>query len=51
MKERNRVRYIGVTSTSQNRDPDLMELMRNEPLDFIGVDRRFSVGTTPVFPY
>lgn len=38
LKEQDRVRYIGVTSTSQNRYPDLMDVMRNEPLDFVGVD-------------
>ncbi len=38
LKAEGRVRYIGVTTTSENRYPDLIEIMRNEPLDFIGVD-------------
>jgi aryl-alcohol dehydrogenase-like predicted oxidoreductase len=38
MKEAGRVRYIGVTSTSEGRYGDLAAVMRNEPIDFIGVD-------------
>ncbi|MDH4106778.1 MAG: aldo/keto reductase [Gammaproteobacteria bacterium] len=38
LKEQGRVRYIGVTSTSSSRYADLAEVMRREPLDFIGVD-------------
>lgn len=38
MKQDGRVRYIGVTSTSANRYPDLARVMREEPIDFIGVD-------------
>ena len=38
LKQQERVRYIGVTTTSEGRYPDLMEVMRNEPLDFIGID-------------
>jgi aryl-alcohol dehydrogenase-like predicted oxidoreductase len=38
MKEAGRVKYIGMTSTSQERYPDLAAVMRNEPIDFIGVD-------------
>jgi aryl-alcohol dehydrogenase-like predicted oxidoreductase len=38
LKEQGRVRYIGVTSTSEARYGDLAAVMRNEPLDFIGVD-------------
>lgn len=37
-KEAGRVRYIGVTSTSSRRYPDLARVMRDYPLDFIGVD-------------
>ena len=33
-----RVRYVGVTSTSKPAYPRLIEVMRNEPIDFIGVD-------------
>lgn len=38
LKAQGRVRYIGVTTTSENRYPDLATVMRNEPIDFIGVD-------------
>jgi aryl-alcohol dehydrogenase-like predicted oxidoreductase len=38
LKDEGRVRYIGVTSTSEARYDDLAAVMRNEPLDFIGVD-------------
>jgi aryl-alcohol dehydrogenase-like predicted oxidoreductase len=38
LKEQGRVRYIGVTSTREQQYPQLMEVMRNEPIDFIGVD-------------
>jgi len=38
LKAEGRVKYIGVTSTSENRYPELAQVMRNEPLDFIGVD-------------
>lgn len=38
MKDEGRVRYIGVTSTSDQRYDDLAAVMRNEPLDWIGVD-------------
>jgi aryl-alcohol dehydrogenase-like predicted oxidoreductase len=38
MKAEGRVRYVGVTTTSENRYPDLAAVMRNEPIDFIGVD-------------
>lgn len=38
MKEQGRVRYIGVTTTSDRQYEALAEIMRNEPLDFIGID-------------
>ena len=38
LKEEGRVRYIGVTFTGARRYPDLARVMREEPLDFIGVD-------------
>jgi aryl-alcohol dehydrogenase-like predicted oxidoreductase len=38
LKEEGRVRYIGVTSTSSRHYPDLEQVMRDEPVDFIGVD-------------
>ena len=37
-KESGRVRYIGTTSTSKGQYPDLARWMREEPLDFIGID-------------
>jgi aryl-alcohol dehydrogenase-like predicted oxidoreductase len=37
-KEAGRIRYLGITSTSQRRYGDLMQVMRDYPLDFIGVD-------------
>ena len=38
LKEEGRVRYIGTTYTGQSRFPDLAAAMRDEPLDFIGVN-------------
>ncbi len=38
VKKEGRVRYIGVTSTSDSQYDRLAEVMRNEPIDFIGVD-------------
>ena len=38
LKQQGRIRYIGVTSTSDRQYPELETIMRNEPLDFIGVD-------------
>jgi aryl-alcohol dehydrogenase-like predicted oxidoreductase len=38
LKEEGRIRYIGVTSTSSGRYPELAKVMREEPIDFIGVD-------------
>ena len=38
LKAQGRVRYIGVTTTSEGRYADLAAVMRNEPIDFIGVD-------------
>ncbi|WP_202842900.1 aldo/keto reductase [Luteimonas saliphila] len=37
-KAQGRVRYVGVTSTSKPAYPQLIEAMRNERIDFIGVD-------------
>lgn len=37
-KKAGRVRYIGVTSTNKAQYEELQTVMRNEPLDFIGVD-------------
>ncbi len=38
LKQQGHVRYIGVTTTSNDRYEDLADVMRNEPIDFIGVD-------------
>lgn len=38
LKEQGRVRYVGVTSTRKSQYDQLIDIMRNEPLDFIGVD-------------
>jgi len=38
LKEQGRVRYVGVTSTSKGQYEALAGWMRNEPLDFIGID-------------
>ena len=38
LKRAGRVRYVGVTSTNERQYPELEAVMRNEPLDFIGVD-------------
>jgi aryl-alcohol dehydrogenase-like predicted oxidoreductase len=37
-KEAGRVRYIGVTTTNPQQYPELLGIMRREPLDFIGID-------------
>ena len=37
-KEKGRVRYIGVTTTFEGQYAELVQTMRNEPLDFIGTD-------------
>jgi aryl-alcohol dehydrogenase-like predicted oxidoreductase len=37
-KAEGRVRYIGITSTSEQRYPDLAQVMHDYPIDFIGVD-------------
>ena len=41
-KKAGRVRYIGAMTINPQRYPELEALMRNEPIDFIGVD--YSVG-------
>jgi aryl-alcohol dehydrogenase-like predicted oxidoreductase len=38
MKKEGRVRYIGVTATLDSQYAELETIMRNEPIDFIGVD-------------
>ncbi|MDP9200174.1 MAG: aldo/keto reductase [Pseudomonadota bacterium] len=38
LKKARRIRYVGVTSTNKGQYPELERVMREEPLDFIGVD-------------
>ena len=38
MKAQQRVRYIGVTTTNERQYEELQTIMRNEPIDFIGID-------------
>jgi aryl-alcohol dehydrogenase-like predicted oxidoreductase len=38
LKREGRIRYVGLTSTNEQQYPALETLMRNEPIDFIGVD-------------
>jgi aryl-alcohol dehydrogenase-like predicted oxidoreductase len=38
LKRQQRIRYIGVTTTSNNQYAALERVMREEPLDFIGID-------------
>jgi aryl-alcohol dehydrogenase-like predicted oxidoreductase len=38
LKAEGRLRYIGITTTSEERYEALAEIMRSEPLDFIGID-------------
>lgn len=38
MKAEGHIRYMGITTTSESRYEDLAEIMKSEPLDFIGID-------------
>ncbi|HUP46221.1 MAG TPA: aldo/keto reductase, partial [Thermoanaerobaculia bacterium] len=38
LKKEGRVRYIGVTTTNKGQYGQLLPVMRNEPIDFIGID-------------
>ena len=38
LKKQGRVRYVGITTTFPQQYAQLVEVMRNEPLDFIGID-------------
>jgi aryl-alcohol dehydrogenase-like predicted oxidoreductase len=38
LKSEGRVKYIGVTTTSANQYSEIAQIMRTEPLDFIGID-------------
>jgi len=37
-KAAGRIRYLGITTTSENQYAQLADVMRNEPIDFIGID-------------
>lgn len=37
-KDEGRIRYIGITTTSEGQYPELARVMRRYPLDFIGID-------------
>ena len=52
LKEEGRVRYIGTTYTGQSRFPDLADAMRNEPIDFIGVNYAVDdrIAAEQIFP-
>ncbi len=38
LKDEGRIRYLGVTTTSERQYEELQRIMRSEPLDFIGID-------------
>jgi aryl-alcohol dehydrogenase-like predicted oxidoreductase len=38
LKQQGRIRYTGVTTTNPNQYEQLQTIMRNEPIDFIGID-------------
>lgn len=37
-KAQKRIRYLGITTTFEGQYPELIAVMKNEPLDFIGID-------------
>ena len=37
-KDEGRIRYIGITTTSESQYPELMQVMRDYPIDFVGID-------------
>ena len=38
LKQQGRIRYIGVTTTFDQQYQDLVDIMKREPLDFVGID-------------
>ena len=38
LKQQGRIKYIGVTTTFDQQYPQIVDIMKREPLDFIGVD-------------
>jgi aryl-alcohol dehydrogenase-like predicted oxidoreductase len=51
-KEEGRIRHIGMTTTSTGRYDDLAEVMRDYPIDFIGIDYAIDnrVAEETIFP-
>jgi aryl-alcohol dehydrogenase-like predicted oxidoreductase len=51
-KEDGRVRHIGITTTSESQYPELAQVMRNYPIDFIGIDYAIDnrVAEEMIFP-
>jgi aryl-alcohol dehydrogenase-like predicted oxidoreductase len=51
-KDSGRIRYIGITTTSENQYPELARVMREYPLDFIGIDYAIDnrVAEEEIFP-
>lgn len=51
-KESGRIRYIGITTTSENEYADLARVMREYPIDFIGIDYAIDnrVAEHTIFP-
>jgi aryl-alcohol dehydrogenase-like predicted oxidoreductase len=51
-KEAGKIRYIGITTTSENEYADLARVMREYPIDFIGIDYAIDnrVAEQTIFP-
>jgi len=51
-KEAGRIRYVGITTTSERQYAELARVMREHPLDFIGVDYAIDnrVAQEEIFP-
>jgi aryl-alcohol dehydrogenase-like predicted oxidoreductase len=51
-KAEGRVRYAGITTTSERQYPSLLQVMRDHPIDFIGIDYAVDnrVAEEEVFP-
>lgn len=51
-KEEGRIRYIGITTTSESQYDELAQVMRDHPIDFIGIDYAIDnrVAEEQIFP-
>jgi len=51
-KAEGRIRYTGITTTSERQYPELLQVMRDHPIDFIGIDYAVDnrVAEEEVFP-